>query len=450
MNKIKYLVLILIFSLTACSSSQVATVEATLDPVKEATLSVQHTIQALLSEIRSDESDLEKTEMPIVVAFTPLPTHTPRPENEPTPTVSFDRSMKSLDGFIIDQITEDRFSFPVITVTDVRVYHNLDNIEEGEIVAQIQISMHNPGTTPASYGSELFQVFDANGIGHDTAITFSDECEMEYDADVFPGGTLDGCLEFIIPKTSQKFDLVYAPYNFDRFGDGRFIKWEISYPLPSFPPTISVQITRTDPLDLKQNLSESLIYNLPSRIFGEMQYLGKVPLKEIRLEGIFYNDKDQIVNEDEGSSWQNSVLPGEKILYSFSSVEDSNITRAELTITAKVLEPIEITYIYREFEVVDFQLKPTSNGDYKMLGTVHNIGDRSVYGVGVSIIAYDRLGNIIGLDQGTAGYELDVFEPGSSSPIDGYMRIKHPEGMNAVDHFEFIFEAFAFSEKFFC
>lgn len=448
MRKTQYLVILVIF-LVACSSNQNGTVKENSGSTTKVAKSVQETIQALdisgsaeLPLSIPTPTQVIATAKPTKTAF---PTFTPRPEMESVAEVVFDPKPKTIDNIIVNTLTEKVYSFPVITVTDVKAFPSTDygKANEGETIIQVSVRMQNPGKAVAQYGSDVFKVFDSSGIGHEPNYSF-DDCDLDFDTDVLPGGKLEGCLEFSIPEIDGKFVLTYAPYKIDKYASDRHLQWKIEYPKVAPVQALAPTIKATIPISLRTSLTNGWVYLLPGETIGEMQYIGEKPIGNITLKSVFYNDKGEIKEEVDGYSWQDSVLPGEKIVFILStSWSMKNASNVDLTITADFVSRDEIPSIYREFELKNFQLRSIEGGSFKMDGEVINTGDRAVVGVGVYIIAYDKSGNIVSFDQATAGYEKSSFEPGQSSPVDGSMRINHPEGLSAVDHFEFMFEAYA-------
>jgi hypothetical protein len=88
--------------------------------------------------------------------------------------------------------------------------------------------MNNPGAEPATYGSLGFIAIDDSGIAHDPELFVDIDCNLDYEVNVFPSGTLDGCIVFEVPDTG-KLTVYYAPFQIDQFSRERSLKWEITY-----------------------------------------------------------------------------------------------------------------------------------------------------------------------------------------------------------------------------
>jgi hypothetical protein len=328
----------------------------------------------------------------------------------------------------------------VPTFTHIIPNHDLD---PGFIGVFIYLTMENTGDTVAEYGENHFYLFDVNGVSHDSEY-IDDECELDYSVEVLPDGIYEGCISYEL-KDEGNFSLLYAPYKVNQFGIGRFVSWDITYESPDNTVTNSVHDVTVVTSDEQSDFSSMNIYLYSSNLLGEAQYIGVDPISIEQLDIHYFDKNEYLLDTSEGTNWQDVIYPGDKIIFwSSPSSRTLDTSTFEVSIKTNPVDSYRLARYYRDFQIDNFSLISTDSQWLKMSGKVKNIGDSDVMGVGVHVIAYDSQGNIIGYNMGTAGYELDIFEPNMMSPIKGSMMIESPGGVSSIDHFEFILEAFIY------
>ena len=295
-------------------------------------------------------------------------------------------------------------------------------------------------STAARYGAQGFQVFDDFGVSHDNKYYLNEVLKNEND--VLPGGVLIGKLIFEVPNTGH-LTLVYAPYKHNRFADGRLVKWEIKTNPISTP---FVLIPEIDVINNSSGISKfqsAYFYIYSNKIFGEMHYVGEKPISLPILTISFFVD-DKLVSTQECEVHPHSVNPGEKVIISenLDDIIGDNISKVSLSVTTKDLTEKKMYRSVRKFELDNFQLIPESKNTGKMSGNVKNNWEETVSMVTINVIAYDIDGNIIGFDTGVTESGENDLAPTSKWPIEGSMKIYHPDGLIAIDHFDYILEPF--------
>ena len=303
--------------------------------------------------------------------------------------------------------------------------------------------MKNLGSYIASYGFHGFQAIDSNGVIHDPDIESLD-CILDDLTDVLPGGILEGCILFQVPNDGY-IEIVYAPSSYDKFAVDRSLSWDVLYNPVQGPGVIEPAVKISNQSEYRPQFSNAWAYTLGDKLVGEMQYIGTEPIQEFEVQVTTYDANNHLLEIQDGVSWQEYLLPGDKVIF-WSRIEKGNwkISDVEIMVNAMLADEWVEDKLYRDFRIINFKLHPTDSIWYQMVGEIENDGESSVTGVGIDIIAYDKDGNIIGYDQGGAGYNLDNIEPGMTSPIEGQMRIYHPSGLDAVDHFDFLFQSYTF------
>lgn len=176
--------------------------------------------------------------MPDFPTMAPLPTmkpfptfpppDTPQPTETPFPTITsgplFTPQTKQI-GPINDTERDTSYSME-ITVNDVK-WLTSDSYyvpKPGSIYAVVYMKAKNlgPGSVQA-LGIYDFQTLDNKGVLHDYTLLSSivNTCNFNY-ADILPNGELEGCVAFEVP-ISGKLEFIYAPYQHDPLGSGRYL-----------------------------------------------------------------------------------------------------------------------------------------------------------------------------------------------------------------------------------
>lgn len=373
---------------------------------------------------------------------TPFPTFTPRSPIHPTVGPEFDNNPRGFVSAILDTYSGNVFMFPEVTLLQVNSYPAVghDEPDVGDTYIYLEVQMKNVRDTLAVYSDSGFQIFDDNGLSHDPEYAFID-CLIYEDREVLPGGVLQGCLLFQVPNDGH-FNLVYAPYRSDRFGDNRFLNWEIQYNPEQGPGIIEPEVRISAQSTYRPSFENAWAYTYGNRITCEMQFTGEDTISDLQISIRTFDAQNRMLETLEGVIWQEILLPGDKVIFWAESSEGVwNVTDMDLIVSADQADFNSQTAVYREFLMQDFRLQQTDSVWYEMIGNVENVGDAGVIGLGIHVIAYDKDGNIIGYDQGVAGFDTDEFTPGMVSPVEGQMRIFHPAGQEAVDHFDFLFDA---------
>lgn len=160
--------------------------------------------------------------------LTPKPTNTSIPTNTPQPTPMFDSKMKTID----DSSWAISWKFPEVTLTSVSIKKKIGVFEadHGKTYMLVNLKMKNPIVfldLTMSYGAWGFVASNTSGVIY-KAQYLGEGCEMDTYMDVRAGGVLEGCVIFLVPDIGN-VTLFYAPYENDRYGEGRYVQWEISY-----------------------------------------------------------------------------------------------------------------------------------------------------------------------------------------------------------------------------
>lgn len=130
-------------------------------------------------------------------------------------------------GPILNSISGESFTVE-ITVKNVQFTEvsRFDSPKPGKIFVLINLSIKNLGPGSAQSVSEFdFEFRDENGAVTRGDNKFFENCAFA-SATLSPGGSMNGCLGFEIPY-SGKVDLIYAPYNLDPYGVGRYLEFSI-------------------------------------------------------------------------------------------------------------------------------------------------------------------------------------------------------------------------------
>lgn len=211
-----YLLIVICLLLTSCGRSQqdidaeIATkvaesIEATrefdqADNTKIIAKAVQETREASMDEL------LESLMNP--------------PTETPGPPATFDKESKTLDGALYAD--GGLFNHPVITFIDVKIKPE----DYNKTTVIIYLEMTNPNEGIKQLGDKYFVAIDDNGVILETEYS-GEGCDVRM-VNVLPGGSLKGCIAFEVDDTGHLM-VVYAPYENDRFGEGRTITWDIKY-----------------------------------------------------------------------------------------------------------------------------------------------------------------------------------------------------------------------------
>ena len=431
----RYIFLLILVFLTACSTEAESLVD---------TLDVQGVEQTPQSR---DVQPPEYAQKTATFTATAYPTYTPRPPIDPIKEPAFDREPKSVPGGILDTISGYLFKFPEVTLLQVASHQSMgyEDAGVGNTLISTLLRVNNTGDSIADLGYTGFQVFDDNGVGHDPEYT-SVDCRLESSVEVLPGGVLEGCLIFEIPNTGH-FSLVYAPYKNNRFGEDRYLNWEITYD-PVVGPYIfrpSVEIAGNS--SYRPSVENVWAYFYGDRIVGEMQYTGPEAIEGLRIEMRIYDNQNRLIETLDVVCWMETILPGDKVVYWVYPEKGAwNVSQLELTIRAERSRLRDGMSIYRKFSMNEFYLQKTDRDSYEMIGSVGNMGGFEVYTLGIHVIAYDVFGNIVGYEVAVLDYDMGIFYPGMVSSIEGSMRIFHPAGYEVIDHFEYIYNSYSFDD----
>jgi hypothetical protein len=89
----------------------------------------------------------------------------------------------------------------------------------------INMEVKNYGPDESSIADYDFNVLDANGrlIKYEY-ISRIRSCNL--DTTLMPGGFTSGCMAFEVPNNGR-LELVFAPYKYNQFTPGRYLKWVV-------------------------------------------------------------------------------------------------------------------------------------------------------------------------------------------------------------------------------
>ncbi len=89
----------------------------------------------------------------------------------------------------------------------------------------VDMSVFNLGPDEKYIADISFNVLDSNGriIDYNYMGRVRD-CNL--DATILAGGNTSGCMAFEVP-TSGRLELIYAPFKYDQYGPGRYLKWVV-------------------------------------------------------------------------------------------------------------------------------------------------------------------------------------------------------------------------------
>lgn len=207
----KYLWMVVILAFTACSS-----------------IPPENVIQTAIAQTQAAAPTNTKTPIPSPTPTnTPKPTITPKPTSTSTPTPQFDRKMKTIDDTAYNLTT---WKFPEVTITKISIRNKVDTYTANDgytyVIADVKMKNHL-SFWEASYGAWAFVATDEKGVIHEVEY-LGVSCELSAYVNVMPEGTLEGCIIFEVPDTGR-LTIIFAPYESDRFGEGRCLRWAIKY-----------------------------------------------------------------------------------------------------------------------------------------------------------------------------------------------------------------------------
>ena len=217
----------LLVLLAACGTSQDGILTATSKPNAELiSVPSQITLPTYTAYPTYTQYPTHTSYPTIKVTSTPRPpTKTPKPSLTHTP--SFALISKTI-GPIWDIFREESFTME-ITLSDVdwTKSESYKDPKPGNIYVTIYLMAINQGPDVVRYiGRSDFEVLDSNGLIHDYELLSSkDTCLIE-SVDIMPGGKLEGCVSFEVPKEGR-IEFIYVPYLTDSFKPGRYLSFII-------------------------------------------------------------------------------------------------------------------------------------------------------------------------------------------------------------------------------
>jgi len=125
----------------------------------------------------------------------------------------------------------------------------------------------------------------------------------------------------------------------------------------------------------------------------------------------------ELLATDSGGSLLDVIPPGAtapfRVSFWHGDVPEESETVS--TVEGKVAAQYVLHNNYKQFELVEHSLR-SSEGDFRVVGQVRNVGDREAHYVKVIVTGYDAEGNVVAVDSGST--ELDRLEPGGTSPFE--------------------------------
>ncbi|MBN1875910.1 MAG: DUF4352 domain-containing protein [Anaerolineae bacterium] len=212
-----------------------ATVIPLATPVPQATLTPfsTHTPWTTMTPLPSPTPRPTNTLLP-TWTNTPIPTATPMPTPFPLPDA------QTL-GPILNSTYDETYSIQ-IAITEIREFMPESSFSAPKpgftyIIAHLAIDNLGPDTIRSLSRSD-FEVRDASGVlrGNEYLAEISD-CALE-SVDLAADGKISGCVAFEVPDSGQ-IELIYAPYQYDSFGEGRHLSFVIRSGTTNLVPATS-------------------------------------------------------------------------------------------------------------------------------------------------------------------------------------------------------------------
>ncbi len=157
-----------------------------------------------------------------VLTATPLPTPTPGP-------MVFDVNQTQQIGPIWNESRDETYS-TAITLQKV-LWATESGYSEPKtgfvyVVVYVRVTNNGPDMQRSVYTSD-FEVKTGSGslLGDNGFLDLVDDCDLDL-VDLVPGGSVEGCIAYEVPETGR-LDLVFAPYQYDSFGAGRYLSFNL-------------------------------------------------------------------------------------------------------------------------------------------------------------------------------------------------------------------------------